>query len=155
MSQLAGTGGEGTCLSRASGEISPPIRLLVVSLEKQYLTHRCVFGTHDYLASPACRASHGLNFLRVTKQAFAGYESGLQRRCLSHIFALFSGDACCLLRKSGHGVPLQADIAVGTMMKKDQERFPERREELLNLLGVDPNWRMHQVCLRMAVETAQ
>lgn len=31
------------------------------------------------------------------------------------------------------------------MMKKDQERFPQRREELLNLLGVDPNWRMHQV----------
>lgn len=52
------------------------------------------------------------------------------------------------LRKSGHGVPLQADIAVGGMMKKDQERYPERREELLNLLGVDPNWRMHQVCFR-------
>eukprot|EP00752_Nemacystus_decipiens_P009466 g8464.t1 len=46
---------------------------------------------------------------------------------------------------AGHGVPLQADIAVGDMMKKDQERFPERREELLNMLGVDPNWRMHQV----------
>ncbi|CAM9524766.1 unnamed protein product [Ectocarpus sp. 12 AP-2014] len=45
---------------------------------------------------------------------------------------------------AGHGVPLQADIAVGDMMKKDQERYPERREELLNLLGVDPNWRMHQ-----------
>lgn len=46
----------------------------------------------------------------------------------------------------GHGVPLAADIAVGDMMKKDQERYPERREELLNMLGVDPNWRMHQVC---------
>lgn len=34
---------------------------------------------------------------------------------------------------------------MGDMMKKDQERFPERREELLNMLGVDPNWRMHQV----------
>lgn len=45
---------------------------------------------------------------------------------------------------AGHGVPLQADIAVGDMMKKDQERYPERREELLNMLGVDPNWRMHQ-----------
>ncbi len=49
------------------------------------------------------------------------------------------------LSLAGHGVPLQADIAVGDMMKKDQERFPERREELLNMLGVDPNWRMHQV----------
>lgn len=53
--------------------------------------------------------------------------------------------ACLVLSSAGHGVPLQADIAVGSMMKKDQERFPERREELLNLLGVDPNWRMHQV----------
>lgn len=55
------------------------------------------------------------------------------------------------LQKSGHGVPLQADIAVGGMMKKDQERYPERREELLNMLGVDPNWRMHQVCFRETV----
>lgn len=57
----------------------------------------------------------------------------------SHYFWLF------FILHAGHGVPLQADIAVGDMMKKDQERFPERREELLNLLGVDPNWRMHQV----------
>lgn len=42
-------------------------------------------------------------------------------------------------------MPLQADIAVGDMMKKDQERYPERREELLDMLAVDPNWRMHQV----------
>eukprot|EP00904_Undaria_pinnatifida_P012567 jgi/Undpi1/8440/HiC_scaffold_25.g10908.m1 len=41
--------------------------------------------------------------------------------------------------------PHSADIEVGSMMKKDQERYPERREELLNLLGVDPHWRMHQV----------
>lgn len=46
---------------------------------------------------------------------------------------------------TGHGVPLAADIAVSSMMKKDQERYPERREELLDLLGVDPSWRMHQV----------
>lgn len=46
---------------------------------------------------------------------------------------------------AGHGVPLAADIAVSSMMKKDQERYPERREELLDLLGVDPSWRMHQV----------
>lgn len=64
------------------------------------------------------------------------------------------GETCAAKRKNaakpnavetGHGVPLQADIEVGSMMKKDQERYPERREELLNLLGVDPHWRMHQV----------
>lgn len=52
---------------------------------------------------------------------------------------------CFALFSSGHGVPLQADIAVGDMMKKDQERYPARREELLDMLGVDPEWRMHQV----------
>ncbi|CAM9710369.1 unnamed protein product [Ascophyllum nodosum] len=46
---------------------------------------------------------------------------------------------------AGHGVPLQADIAVRNMMKKDQERYPERREELVEMLGIDPEWRMHQV----------
>lgn len=45
----------------------------------------------------------------------------------------------------GHGVPLHADIAVGDMMKKDLERYPERRDELLDMLAIDSTWRMHQV----------
>ena len=31
------------------------------------------------------------------------------------------------------------------MMEKLQNEYPERRDELLNLLGVDLQWRMHQV----------
>jgi len=46
---------------------------------------------------------------------------------------------------AGYGCPLQADIPVRTMMVKLQEEFPERRDELIKLLGVDLNWRMHQV----------
>jgi CCR4-NOT complex subunit CAF16 len=46
---------------------------------------------------------------------------------------------------AGYGCPLQADIPVHGMMKKLQQDYPERREELINLLGIDPNWRMHQV----------
>ena len=46
---------------------------------------------------------------------------------------------------AGYGCPLQADILVSNMMKKLQEEYPERRDELVKLLGVDPNWRMHQV----------
>lgn len=46
---------------------------------------------------------------------------------------------------AGYGCPLQADIPVHGMMKKLQEEFPERREELLRLLRIDPEWRMHQV----------
>ena len=46
---------------------------------------------------------------------------------------------------AGYGCPLQADIPVHSMMQKLQEEYPERRDELIALLGVDPNWRMHQV----------
>lgn len=46
---------------------------------------------------------------------------------------------------AGYGCPLQADIPVYKMMEKLQAEFPERRDELVELLGVDPNWRMHQV----------
>ncbi len=46
---------------------------------------------------------------------------------------------------AGYGCPLQADIPVHGMMKALQAQYPERREELINLLGIDINWRMHQV----------
>jgi CCR4-NOT complex subunit CAF16 len=38
---------------------------------------------------------------------------------------------------AGYGCPLQADIPVYNMMKKLQEEYPERRDELVNLLGYD------------------
>lgn len=44
-----------------------------------------------------------------------------------------------------YGCPLQADIAVHSMMKQLQADYPERREELIDMLGIDVNWRMHQV----------
>lgn len=46
---------------------------------------------------------------------------------------------------AGYGCPLQADIPVYGMMQKLQEEYPDRRDELIRLLGVDPEWRMHQV----------
>lgn len=46
---------------------------------------------------------------------------------------------------AGYGCPLQADIPVRGMMQKLQEEYPERRDLLVKLLGVDLDWRMHQV----------
>jgi CCR4-NOT complex subunit CAF16 len=46
---------------------------------------------------------------------------------------------------AGYGCPLQADIPVHGMMMKLQSEYPERREELLKMLRINPNWRMHQV----------
>ncbi|KAJ8605465.1 hypothetical protein CTAYLR_003328 [Chrysophaeum taylorii] len=46
---------------------------------------------------------------------------------------------------AGYGCPLQADIRVGDMMQKLQDTYPERRDALMEILGVDPDWRMHRV----------
>jgi CCR4-NOT complex subunit CAF16 len=42
-------------------------------------------------------------------------------------------------------LPMQADIAVHELMKVEQAANPERRDLLLALLEIDPDWRMHQV----------
>jgi len=46
---------------------------------------------------------------------------------------------------AGYGVPLRADIPVTGMMSKLQNDYPDRRDELLELLGIDPEWRMHRL----------
>lgn len=46
---------------------------------------------------------------------------------------------------AGYGVPLQADIPVSGMMTALQNQYPERRDILIRLLGIDMNWRMHMV----------
>jgi CCR4-NOT complex subunit CAF16 len=44
-----------------------------------------------------------------------------------------------------YSCPLQADIPVHSLMKQLQEEYPQRRDELIRLLGIDVNWRLHQV----------
>jgi CCR4-NOT complex subunit CAF16 len=46
---------------------------------------------------------------------------------------------------AGTGVPLMADIPVHGMMERLQAQYPERRDELVEMLGIDLNWRMHQL----------
>ncbi len=38
-----------------------------------------------------------------------------------------------------------ADIPVHQMMERLQQSYPERRDELVEMLGIDLNWRMHQL----------
>lgn len=45
----------------------------------------------------------------------------------------------------GAAVPLMADIPVHKMMERLQASYPERRAELLEMLSIDVNWRMHQL----------
>ena len=45
----------------------------------------------------------------------------------------------------GNAVPLMADIAVRNMMERLQASYPERRDELVDMLGIDLDWRMHQL----------
>merc|ERR1719183_2391075 len=46
---------------------------------------------------------------------------------------------------AGYGVPLMADIPVCGMMSALQNEYPERRDELIELLGIDLDWRMNRV----------
>lgn len=46
---------------------------------------------------------------------------------------------------AGAGVPLMADIPVHGMMERLQNSYLERRDELVEMLGIDLNWRMHQL----------
>ncbi|CAK4619857.1 hypothetical protein LEN26_002127 [Aphanomyces euteiches] len=46
---------------------------------------------------------------------------------------------------ASHSAAYAADIAVDEMMVKLQESFPERRQELLRCLRIDPAWRMHKL----------
>lgn len=46
---------------------------------------------------------------------------------------------------TGHGLPLQADVAVRDMMADQQNQYLPRRNELVDLLGIDVDWRMHQL----------
>lgn len=41
--------------------------------------------------------------------------------------------------------PITADVGVTEMMKSTQEAYPERRKMLMELLGINPKWRMHQL----------
>jgi CCR4-NOT complex subunit CAF16 len=45
----------------------------------------------------------------------------------------------------GAAVPMMADIPVCKMMEKLQNSYPERRDELVKLLGINVQWRMHQL----------
>lgn len=46
---------------------------------------------------------------------------------------------------AGASVPLMADIPVHKMMERLQQSYPERRDELVDMLGIDLNWRMHEL----------
>ena len=45
----------------------------------------------------------------------------------------------------GSSIPLYTDIAVRDMMKKLQASYPERRDELVDMLQIDLDWRLHQL----------
>ena len=46
---------------------------------------------------------------------------------------------------SGCGVAYSTDLRVGEMMQSLQEQFPERRAELLKMLGVSPDWHWNKL----------
>lgn len=92
---------------------------------------RILAGRHLVKPDEACMML-GMNTFRDTKLNFIRAYMDTEWALRTVAFA-------------GYGVPLQADIPVSGMMTKLQSEYPERRDELLDLLGVDPEWRMHRV----------
>mmetsp|Transcript_1351 Transcript_1351/g.2740 ORF Transcript_1351/g.2740 Transcript_1351/m.2740 type:complete len:398 (-) Transcript_1351:69-1262(-) len=45
----------------------------------------------------------------------------------------------------GGAVPFMADVPVRGMMAELQNAHPERRDELMDMLMIDPEWRMHEL----------
>lgn len=65
---------------------------------------------------------------------------------LNNVRAFLAGDwGRRTVAFTGHGCALQADIGVNEMMKDQQAAYIERRDFLATLLGVDLEWRMHQL----------
>lgn len=92
---------------------------------------RLISGRH--LAKPeGCIQVLGLNSFRDTRLNF--HRSYLETDWGMRTVAF-----------AGCGVPLMADIPVSQMMEKLQNSYPERRDELIDMLGIDPEWRMHQL----------
>mmetsp|Transcript_4032 Transcript_4032/g.7187 ORF Transcript_4032/g.7187 Transcript_4032/m.7187 type:complete len:327 (+) Transcript_4032:110-1090(+) len=92
---------------------------------------RLISGRH--LAKPdGCIQVLGLNAFRDTRLNF-------------HRAYLETGWGMHTVAFAGCGVPLMADIPVTEMMAKVQNSYPERRDELMEMLGIDPEWRMHQL----------
>ncbi|CAI5735363.1 unnamed protein product [Peronospora destructor] len=46
---------------------------------------------------------------------------------------------------ASHAMAYSADMAVEEMMVKLQSEHPERRQKLLKVLRIDPNWRLHRL----------
>lgn len=92
---------------------------------------RLISGRH--LAKPeGCIQILGLNAFRDTRLNF-------HRSYLETDWGLRT------VAFAGCGVPLMADIPVTQMMEKVQNAYPERRDELIEMLGINPEWRMHQL----------
>ena len=92
---------------------------------------RLISGRH--LAKPeGCISILGLNAFRDTRLNF-------------HRSYLETGWGLQTVAFAGCGVPLMADIPVTQMMEKLQNAYPERRDELMEMLGINPEWRIHQL----------
>jgi CCR4-NOT complex subunit CAF16 len=89
-------------------------------------------NSHASSTSPSCCRVLGLNAFHDTKLNFhrAYLDCDWGMRTVAFV---------------GGAMPLMADIAVCKMMEKLQASYPERRDELLEMLGIDLDWRMHQL----------
>jgi CCR4-NOT complex subunit CAF16 len=92
---------------------------------------RVVGGMHMISPASSC--------LVLGKEAFADLTLNPVRVLLQTEWATRS------VAFAGYAVPLTGDFPVSEMHADWQERYPERRAELIEVLGLDLSWKMHSV----------
>ena len=106
---------------------------------------RCILvGANGAGKSTLLRVLAGKHLVEQDTCMVLGKPSFLQTEGLSGIS--FLGNSWTrTIPFAGKNVPYQCDIPVSQMMKSLQDKFPERRKQLYEILEIDPNWRMHEV----------
>ena len=74
-----------------------------------------------------------------------GINSFREKKLNFHCDYLDTEWGMCTVAFAGVGILLMTDIPVYGMMEKLQRSYPERCDELVDMLGIYINWRMHQL----------
>ena len=107
---------------------------------------RCILvGANGAGKSTLLRVLAGKHLVAQDTCIVLGKPAFLQTEGLSGITFLGNGTWSRTIPFAGRGIPYQADIPVSKMMLSLQNQFPERRDELMEILEIDPEWRMHEV----------
>lgn len=108
---------------------------------------RCLLvGGNGAGKSTLLRCIGGMHMLFPPESVLVAGRDAFSDRKLNSIRVLMQTDwATRSVAFAGYNIPLSGDFPVCEMNKQWQDAYPDRRDELLALLGIDPEWRMNRL----------